>query len=103
MRWCQNSSSSAASCFGDTCVGALLACMYASIADAQWLSGSGIRTEELEHRAADVLIDDRRADVGHLTALGEPVDDEGVERVRVGHRDVQQEVVAARDHEDADG
>jgi hypothetical protein len=67
------------------------------------LSGSGIRTEGLEHRAADVLVDDRRAHVGHLAALGQAVDDEGVERVRVGHRHVQQEVVAAGDDEHADG
>jgi hypothetical protein len=34
--------------------------------------------------------------VGHLAALGEPVDDEGVQRVGVRHGDVQQEVVATR-------
>src|SRR4051794_18064078 len=55
------------------------------------------------HRAADVLVDDRGAHVRHLAALGEPVDDEGVQRVGVGHGDVQQEVVATRDDEDADG
>jgi hypothetical protein len=67
------------------------------------LSGSGIRTKRLEHRAADVLLDDRGAHVGDLAALGQPVDDARVERVGVGHRDVQQEVVAAGDDEHADG
>ena len=48
--------SSAASCFGDTCEVVLVACTYASIADAQWLSSSVVRTQRLDHRRADVLV-----------------------------------------------
>src|SRR6476469_7660715 len=103
MRWCHMSTSSAASSFGDTCVGVLLACTYASIAHAQWLSGSAIPTERLEHRTADVLVDDRGAHVGHLAALGEAIDHERVQRVGVVHGDVQQEVVAPGDDEHPDG
>jgi hypothetical protein len=36
--------------------------MYASIAHAQWLSGSGIPKQGLEHRAAEVLVVDVDAD-----------------------------------------
>jgi Protein of unknown function (DUF2000) len=52
---------------------------------------------------AQVFVDDAGPDVGHLGPLGELVDDEGVELLVVGHRDVQQEVLAAGDHEHADG
>jgi hypothetical protein len=42
-----------------------------------------------------VLVDDAGPDVGYLGPLGELVDDEGVELLVVGHRDVEQEVFAA--------
>lgn len=47
---------------------------------------------------AEVLVDDRRAHVRHLRALGELIDDECVERVVVRHRDVQQEILLAGRH-----
>jgi hypothetical protein len=52
---------------------------------------------------AQVLVDDTGPDVGHLGPLGELVDDEGVELLVVGYRDVEQEVLAAGDDERADG
>ena len=48
-----------------------------------------------------VLVDDAGPDVGYFGPLGEPVDDEGVELLVVGHRDVEQEVLAAGDDEHA--
>src|SRR6185369_12863897 len=44
---------------------------------------------------AQMLVDDAGPDVGHLGPLGELVDDEGVELLVVGHRDVEQEILAA--------
>ena len=44
---------------------------------------------------AQVLVDDAGPDVGHLGPLGELVDDEGVELLVVGHRDVKHEVLGA--------
>ena len=52
---------------------------------------------------AQVLVDDAGPDVGHLGPLGELVDDEGVELLVVGYRDVEQEVLVAGDDEHADG
>jgi hypothetical protein len=49
-----------------------------------------------------VFVGDQRAHVGDLGALGQPVDHERVQAVGVRHRNVQQEVVAARHHEHAD-
>ena len=51
---------------------------------------------------AQVLVDDAGPDVGHLGPLGELVDDEGVELLVVGYRDVEQEVLVAGDDEHAD-
>jgi hypothetical protein len=53
--------------------------------------------------AADVLVDDAGSDVGDFRALGEAVDDDGVEAVVVRHRYVDEEVFAAGDDEHADG
>jgi hypothetical protein len=50
-----------------------------------------------------VLVDDAGPDVGYFGPLGELVDDEGVELLVVGHRDVEQEVFAAGDDEHAHG
>ena len=50
---------------------------------------------------AQMLVDDAGPDVGHLGPLGELVDDEGVKLLVVGHRDVEQEVLAAGDDEHA--
>ncbi len=52
---------------------------------------------------AQVLVDDAGPDVGHLGTLGQLVDHEGVQVLVVGHGHVQQEVLAAGDHEHADG
>jgi hypothetical protein len=52
---------------------------------------------------AEVLVDDAGPDVGYFGPLGELVDDEGVELLVVGHRDVEQEVLAAGDDEYTDG
>src|SRR5580704_12559149 len=52
---------------------------------------------------AQVLVNDAGADVGHLGPFGEPVDDEGVQMLVVGHGDVKQEILAAGDDEHADG
>ena len=60
------------------------------------------RPSRLEHRPADVLVDDRRVHVGDLGAFGEAVDHERVERVGVGDRDVEEEVAAPRDDEHGD-
>jgi hypothetical protein len=51
---------------------------------------------------AQVLVDDAGPDVGHLGPLGELVDDEGVELLVVGRRDVKQEVLRelAKPHPD---
>jgi Protein of unknown function (DUF2000) len=54
-------------------------------------------------RVAEVFVDDAGPDVGHLGPLGELVDDEGVELLVVGHRHVEQEVLAAGDDEYTDG
>jgi hypothetical protein len=50
-----------------------------------------------------VLVDDAGPDVGYFGPLGELVDHEGVELLVVGHRDVEQEVLAAGDDEHAHG
>ena len=46
------------------------------------ISSRPTRSQRLEDGAADVLVDDRRVDVGHLGALGQAVDHERVEGVR---------------------
>jgi hypothetical protein len=50
-----------------------------------------------------VLVDHRGTHVAHLRPAGEAVDDEGVQAVGVGHREVQQEVLGAAGDEDPDG
>jgi len=50
-----------------------------------------------------VLVDDAGPDVGYFGPLGELVDDEGVELLVAGHRDMEQEVLAAGDDEHAHG
>jgi hypothetical protein len=42
-----------------------------------------------------VLVDDAGPDVGHLGPFGQPVDDERVELLVVGHGHVEQEILAA--------
>jgi hypothetical protein len=42
-----------------------------------------------------VLVDDAGADIGDFGSLGEPVDDEAVQALVVGHRDVQEKVFEA--------
>ncbi|WP_265737594.1 hypothetical protein [Actinacidiphila soli] len=44
----------------------------------------------MDAAALDVLVDHRGLYVGDLAAFGEPVDDEGVQAVDVGDRDVDQ-------------
>jgi hypothetical protein len=44
---------------------------------------------------AQVLVDDTSADVGDLRPFGQPVDDEGIEVLVVGHRDMEQEMPSA--------
>lgn len=51
---------------------------------------------------AQVLVDHAGADVGDFGALGEPVGDKRVQILLVPHRDVDQEILSPRDHEDAD-
>lgn len=48
-----------------------------------------------------MLIHDRRVDIGDLGPLGEAVDDKRVQRISVRHADVQEEVAASGDNEDA--
>src|SRR5215813_8408778 len=48
----------------------------------------------------DALVDHRGAEAGYLTALAEPIEEEGVQVVKVLNGDVEEEVVAARYHED---
>lgn len=52
-------------------------------------------------RVADVLVDDAGADVGDFGALGEVIDDEGVQVLVAGDGDVQEEVLVACDDEHA--
>lgn len=49
-----------------------------------------------------VLVDHAGADVSDLGAFGEPVDDERVQVLVVLDRDMNEEVLAAGDDEDAD-
>jgi hypothetical protein len=49
-----------------------------------------------------MLVHDRRAYVGDVRVLGEPIDDECVEAVVARHRHVDQEVLISRRHEDAE-
>jgi fructose-1,6-bisphosphatase/sedoheptulose 1,7-bisphosphatase-like protein len=50
-----------------------------------------------------VFVDDAGAHVGDFGAFGELVDDEGIKLLVIGDGDVEQEVLAARDDEHADG
>ena len=50
-----------------------------------------------------VLVDDAGPDVSYFGPLGELVDDEGVELLVVGDRDVEQEVLVAGDDEHTGG
>src|SRR5215218_8233923 len=61
-----------------------------------------LAVQRLQHGPPDVLVDDRGVDVGDLRALGQPVDDERVQRIGVRDRHVQEEVAAAGDQEHAD-
>ena len=60
---------------------------------AEWLDGE----------IAEVLVNDRGVDVGHFGPFGQPVDHKRVERVGVRNGDMEEEVVATGDDEDADG
>jgi hypothetical protein len=57
----------------------------------------------VDHEVTEVFVNDGCVDVGDLGALGQPVDDDCVERVGVGDGYVEEKVVAAGDDEDADG
>ena len=48
----------------------------------------------------NALVDHRGAEADYLTALAQPVEEEGVQVVKVLNGDVEEEVVAARYHED---
>jgi hypothetical protein len=50
-----------------------------------------------------VLVNDRGVDVGHFGPFGQPVDHKRVERGGVRNGDMEEEVVATGDDEDADG
>jgi len=62
--------------------------------------GSGFRGDRV---VAQVLVDDAGTDVGHLGTFGQLVDDERVEVLVVGDRDMEQEVLAAGDDEHPHG
>jgi hypothetical protein len=62
-----------------------------------------VLVERLDDLGAQVFVNDAGADVGDFAALGELVDDEAVEPVGVGYRDVDQEVLGTGDHEYPDG
>src|SRR6201992_2238003 len=64
------------------------------------LPGRGLGGELV---VADVLVDHAGAHVGDLGALGQPVDDEGVQILVVRHGHVDEEVLVAGHHEHADG
>ena len=64
------------------------------------LDAAEAQRQRLEHGPPDVLVDHRGVDIGDLGPLGEVVDHEGVQRVGVRDRDVQQEVARARHDED---
>jgi hypothetical protein len=49
-----------------------------------------------------MVVDDRRLHVGDLRPLCEAIDDEGIQGVGVLDGNMDEEVVSARDHEDAD-
>src|ERR1700761_5934223 len=63
--------------------------------------GGGLGRADL--LVADVLVDHAGADVGDLRALGEPVDDEGVQVLIAGHGHVDEEVLVPGDHEHTEG
>jgi hypothetical protein len=48
----------------------------------------------------NALVDHRGAEADYLTALAQPIEEEGVQVVKVLNGDVEEEVVAARYHED---
>jgi hypothetical protein len=53
------------------------------------------RGGRFDHPGAQMLVHDGGLDVGDLGALGQPVDDKGIEPFGVGDRDVDQELAAA--------
>ena len=75
-------------------------CRFPARSSAWPVEGSGFRGDGV---VAQVLVDDAGPDVGHLGPFGQLVDDEGIETLVVGHRDVDQEILAAGDDEHPHG